>query len=420
MPTPHIVIVGGGAAGMFAAVNCAEMCPSCRVTVLEKGKRLLEKVKISGGGRCNVTHACFDVAELVKNYPRGQRELIAPFQHFQPRDTIAWFAQRGVRLKTEVDGRMFPTTDDSQTIIDCLVGAAQRAGVILRTQTALHAITPPTATHPTWQLSIGNPPATTTLTADIVLMATGSSTSSWQQIASLGHTIAPPIPSLFTLQIKDPRLTELAGVSVGQVELRLPDTKVKTQGALLVTHWGLSGPAVLRLSAFGAEYLHQKNYTTALIVNFLPHLSPTQLLADLQHLRTTQPKKNIAANTYQALPLRLWQRIVAYCGIADSTKWADLSNKALQHLSVQLQQSSLPISGKSTFKEEFVSCGGVLLKELNFKTMESRVMPKLFLAGEVLHIDAVTGGFNFQAAWTTAYIAATAIQQKLNNIPAIP
>lgn len=411
--TPHIVIVGGGAAGMFAAVNCAEMYPLCRVTILEKGRRLLEKVKISGGGRCNVTHACFDVSELVKNYPRGSRELIAPFQRFQPRDTIAWFAKRGVQLKTEADGRMFPVTDSSQTIIDCLLLTAQRAGVEILPQTAVQQIIPPTATDAAWQVvtATDSPP----LRADALLLATGSSSQAWQQIANLGHTTIAPVPSLFTFHIRDPRLADLSGVSIAQVELQLANTNLKTQGALLITHWGLSGPAVLRLSAFGAPDLHKKNYETMLVVNFLPSIKPIALLDELQYIKETQTKKTVSANAQFQLPLRLWQRLTAYVGIGDTAKWADLSRKALKQLATVLQHSELAVKGKSTFKEEFVTCGGVSLKELNFKTMESRLLPRLFFAGEVLNIDAVTGGFNFQAAWTTAYIAALSIKLSIDN-----
>ena len=403
----HIVIVGGGAAGMFAAVNCAEMYPNCQVTLLEKGKRLLEKVKISGGGRCNVTHACFEPAELVKHYPRGNKELLAPFKQFQPSHTISWFKQHGVTLKTEADGRMFPISNSSQTIIDCLMQAAQRANVRIYTQSHVIEYGLPNQTQSQWELKVRLNDATTSqMQADVLLIATGSSPQMWQQIAEWRHNIVPPIPSLFTFHIKDPRLHDLLGVSVPNVALQLVGTNLKTEGALLITHWGLSGPAVLRLSAFGAIALQQKQYNAGLKVNFVPEYSPPELLNTLQNLRQSYAKKNVIVHSLFNLPLRLWQALMRYIAINEAIKWADLSNKQLQLLADVLQNSQMNIKGKSTFKEEFVTCGGVELKEIDFRTMQSRIVPRLFFAGEVLNIDAVTGGFNFQAAWTTAFIAA--------------
>ena len=343
-----IAIIGGGAAGFFAAITCAEANPDCRVTIFERGKSVLEKVRVSGGGRCNVTHHCFDARTLVQHYPRGSRELLAPFLRFGPEQTVDWFERRGVRLKAEADGRMFPVTDDSQTIMDCLQRAARRAGVQVRLGARVAQITPDAAG---WQLQVpGEPPESFAK----LLVATGSSTAVWDRLRELGHHIVAPVPSLFTFNTKDTRLRDLSGLSVPQAQLRLPGARLQAQGPLLVTHWGLSGPAVLRLSAWGAR----------------------ELLAHAPFM----------------LPLRLWQRLCAAAGLVEEgLRWADLDKARLQQLAQQLTAATFQIAGKSTFKEEFVTAGGVQLKELNFKTFESRLHPGLYLAGEVLDIDAITG-----------------------------
>jgi len=402
----NVAIIGGGAAGFFAAITCAENYPNCRVTIFERGKNVLEKVRISGGGRCNVTHACFDPRDLVKNYPRGSRELLGPFMQFGPEQTLAWFEQRGVRLKTEADGRMFPTTDDSQTIVDCLCHSAQRAGVRVLTSTRVDKIereTPSatTGSKPKWRIG--------TELFDHLMLATGSSSTAWDWLRALGHSIVPPVPSLFTFNTRDTRLRDLAGVSVPSAALKIPGTKLMASGPLLVTHWGLSGPAVLRISAWGAQVLHETGYKFPLEINFLGNIQPFATTESLNNARHEYGKKTVAAHTPFPLPNRLWQRLVEAASIPAERRWADLDKAEIQALSAQITAASFQITGKSTFKEEFVTAGGVSLKELDFKTFQSRICPNLFLAGEVLDVDAITGGFNFQAAWTGGWLAGHAM-----------
>lgn len=400
-----IVIIGGGAAGFFAAITCAEANPACRVTILERGKAVLEKVRISGGGRCNATHACYDARELVKYYPRGSRELLGPFMQFGPEETVEWFARRGVTLKTEADGRMFPVTDDSQTIIDCLQGAARRAGVQVRLGARVENLEP----LPSGAWSIRLTGEREPLVADKVMVATGSNPAAWEMLRMLGHSIVEPAPSLFTFNTKDTRLRDLSGVSVPDAALRIPGTKLSAEGPLLVTHWGLSGPAVLRLSAWGARDLQRLDYRFSLEINFLGQMPPTAIQEALQRLKTEEGKKQVETHARFGLPLRLWQSLVAAAAIPAGRRWADLDKKSLADLATQLGAAVFQIAGKSTFKEEFVTAGGVALKELNFKTFESKICPGLFLAGEVLDIDAITGGFNFQAAWTGGWMAGRAM-----------
>jgi predicted Rossmann fold flavoprotein len=400
-PETSIGIIGGGAAGFFAAITCAEANPACQVTIFERGKSVLEKVRVSGGGRCNVTHACFDARELVKFYPRGQRELLGPFMQFGPEDTVAWFEGRGVRLKTEADGRMFPLSDDAQTIIDCLTQAAQTAGVQVLTSTRVDKIEP--LPDGRWRIA-GQ-------VFDKIMLATGSSTAAWDWLKDLGHSLVAPVPSLFTFNTKDTRLRELSGVSVPMAGLSIPGTKLAAEGPLLVTHWGLSGPAVLRISAWGARDLYALNYKFPLEINFLPEKDPQTVSKLLAAVKQENGKKMLAPNPMFNLPSRLWVRLVEAAGIPAERRWADLGKVELQQLSTQLMQATFQITGKSTFKEEFVTAGGVSLKELNFKTFESRVCPNLYLAGEVLDIDAITGGFNFQAAWTGGYLAGLSMAE---------
>ena len=406
----NIAIIGGGAAGFFAAITCAEANPACRVTIFERGKSVLEKVRVSGGGRCNVTHACFDARELVKSYPRGSRELLGPFMQFGPEQTVAWFEQRGVRLKTEADGRMFPNTDDSQTIIDCLSRAANQAGVKVLTSTRvekierilpLESVDGVTQTSNRWRIG--------SEIFDKIMLATGSSTTAWEWLRELGHNIVPPVPSLFTFNTKDTRLRDLAGVSVPKAWLNIPGTKLTAQGPLLVTHWGISGPAVLRISAWGARELYEMGYKFSLEVNFSGEKNPMAAGEVLNKIKLESGKKLVAANTQMELPTRLWQRLVEAAGIAPERRWADLGKADLQALTSQMVAAQFQITGKSTFKEEFVTAGGVSLKEVNFKNFESKICPGLFLAGEVLDIDAITGGFNFQAAWTGGWLAGKAM-----------
>jgi predicted Rossmann fold flavoprotein len=406
MNSERIVIVGGGAAGFFAAVACAEIRRGAEILVLEKTSQFLSKVKISGGGRCNVTHADFDAREFSKRFPRGERALISAFGKFQAADIVAWFENRGVKLKIESDGRMFPTTDSSQTIIDCLLNAAQKAGIKLKTNCGVEAAAKKSAGG--FELTLFNGE---TLLCDKLLLAIGGCrTPALGQLAvSLGHTLEPPVPSLFTLHIEIPWLRELAGVSVGTIEASVPGTKLRERGALLLTHWGLSGPAILRLSAWGARELHAKNYVFPLQINWLPHLTEEKLAAEFQERRKSQPAKWIVNFPILSLPARLWEQLVIASGIARDTRWSALSGTAQHKLIQQLLRSEFPVTGKSLNKDEFVTCGGVSLSEVNFKTMESKICPGLFFAGEVLDIDGITGGFNFQAAWTTGWIAGRAM-----------
>lgn len=406
MNPERIVIVGGGAAGFFAALTCAEARPDAEILILEKTAHFLAKVKISGGGRCNVTHACFDARELTTRYPRGERALIAPFKQFQAADTVAWFEQRGVKLKTEADGRMFPTTDSSQTIMDCLINAANAAGVKLKTNSDVESVVK--AAGGGFELTPANGKK---LPCDKLLLATGGCrTPALGQLAvALGHTLAAPVPSLFTFHVETPWLRELAGVSLETVEASVPETRLRERGALLLTHWGLSGPAILRLSAWGARELHGKNYRFTLHLNWLPHLNAEKLAAAFQTCRQTQPAKFIVNTPLAKVPARLWEQLVIASGLARDTRWAALSGAGQHRLVQQLLRSEFPVTGKSLNKDEFVTCGGVRLNEINFKTMESRVCPGLFFAGEVLDIDGLTGGFNFQAAWTTGWLAGRAL-----------
>jgi len=403
----QISVVGGGAAGFFGAIAAAEAAPTARVTLYEATAHLLAKVKISGGGRCNVTHHCFEPRELAKRYPRGGRELMGAFSRFQARDTVEWFESRGVPLKVEEDGRMFPTTDDSQTIIDCLLGAARRAGVVVRTQCGVKAVE---------RLGAGAGFRLTLTTGEVVLtnrllLATGGNKSNagFEFARACGHTIEPPVPSLFTFHIDDPRLKDLAGVSVEEAATAVPGTALKEHGPMLVTHWGLSGPAVLKISAWGARLLAERDYRFALRVNLAPRFNLETARAELERARAAEPRKQVTTWCPLGVPLRLWERLVAAAGIETSTPWARLGNAPLRALAAQVTEAEFAVSGKSLFKDEFVTCGGVRLSEVDFKTMESRLAPGLHFAGEMLDIDGVTGGFNFQAAWTTGWHAGRAM-----------
>jgi predicted Rossmann fold flavoprotein len=412
----RIGVVGGGAAGFFAAIACAEKLGAAGdVTLLEATAHPLAKVRVSGGGRCNVTHACFEPRELVKRYPRGGRELLGAFHRWQPRDTIAWFAERGVELKTEEDGRMFPVTDDSATIADCLIQAAERAGVKIVTslgvRTAEGRPAPGAgreALPPLFHLTLTDDRS---LTCDRLLLATGGNRSSaGLTIAEkLGHTIVPPVPSLFTFHIDDKRLEGLSGVSVENATAAVGDTKLRESGPLLITHWGLSGPAILKLSAWGARELAAMKYEFPLIVNFAAPHTRDSLVRELAAVREAHPRKQIAPWSPLPMPQRLWERLVTSAGVAATAPWAQVGNLALGALAAQLTAAEFQVVGKSLFKEEFVTCGGVRLREVDFRTMESRVCPGLHFAGEVLDVDGVTGGFNFQAAWTTGWLAGQAM-----------
>ena len=405
----RVAVVGGGAAGFWGAIAIAAAHPHTQVTLLEAAWEVLTKVRISGGGRCNVTHACFDPALLAQHYPRGGKALRSAFTRFQPKDTVDWFAQQGVKLKTEADGRMFPVTDDSATIVDCLIRAAHQAGVTIRTKAAVTEVTQADGRFKL-QLKSGEE-----VVCDRLLLATGSSPQGHRLAKALGHTLEPPVPSLFTFNIADDALHQLAGVSVKSAELKLSVSNakpLKQNGPLLITHWGLSGPAVLKLSAWGARLLHQHRYQAQLQVNWLPDDNPEQIRQRLIAAKTEFPKRGITNYSPLKLPRRLWQYLVQRIDIDAKNRWSSLSNKALNQLAEELTQGKYRIIGKGVFKEEFVTCGGVNLKEIDFKTMESRLCPGLYFAGEILDIDGVTGGFNFQSAWTTAWLAGQAIGVK--------
>jgi len=406
MSRRHVVVAGGGAAGFFAAIACAEASPETQVTVLEKSLQFLAKVRISGGGRCNVTHACFDGRELSGYYPRGGDALRGPFTVFQPRDTIAWFEARGVKLKTEADGRMFPVSDSSQTIIECLVGAARAVGVELLANRGLAGATRQAEGGFALALTNGE-----TLGCERLMLATGGcrGAGSGALAVALGHTLEPPVPSLFTFHIAAPWLRELAGISVASAEVTIPGSGLRERGGLLFTHAGLSGPAILRLSAWGARALHAVDYRFPLRVNWLPHLDREAIAAQLQTRRAAQPARLVINTPLPPLPARLWERLVVAAGVPHKTRWAELSRAARHQLVEQLIRTELQAAGRTLNQEEFVTCGGVRLNEVNFRTMESRLCPGLYLGGELLDIDGLTGGFNFQAAWTTGWIAGRAM-----------
>jgi predicted Rossmann fold flavoprotein len=401
-----VAIIGGGAAGFFAAIACARAKPENEVSIFERGSEFLTKVRISGGGRCNVTHACFDPRTLSENYPRGERALISPLHRFSPADTVAWFEERGVQLKTEPDGRMFPVTDSSLTIIDCLLNEAKAAGVRLFPRTGIERAALGGAG--TFALSSRE---TGTIECDRLLLATGGSRSvTGARIAeSLGHTIVPPVPSLFSLHVATPWLRSLPGVSVPNVEVSLPDVKLRQRGPMLITHNGVSGPAILRLSAWGARVLHGLDYRFILRVNWLPDFTEEALRLQLQSLRQTSPNRLVLNSPLSPLPARLWEQLALAASIDRETRWTTLSRAKAQALARILTHTELEVNGKSLNKDEFVTCGGVSLREINFKTMESRITPRLYFAGELLDLDGVTGGFNFQAAWATGWIAGHAM-----------
>lgn len=396
-----ILIVGGGAAGFFAAINAAEFNPKLRIAILERGKEVLQKVKISGGGRCNVTHAEFLPKELSKKYPRGEKELLGPFHNFMTGDSIAWFAEKGIELKTEEDGRMFPVTDDSQTIIDCFTKSCRRLGIKILTKTSLQDLQ---QEEEGWKLktSQGN------FSAKKLLLATGSNSKIWQLLEKLGYDMVEAVPSLFTFNIQDDRIDGLAGVA-REAEVRVQQTKLQSSGPLLITHWGMSGPAILKLSAWGARELHRLKYQFQIEVNWIPGMEADGMLEKLKELKIAHSRQFVPSRPQFDLSKRLWQKLVSAANIPEKTNWADLNKNQLQSLAEELTASVFQVNGKSTFKEEFVTAGGIDLKQVNFKTFESKIHPNLFFAGEILNIDAITGGFNFQNAWTGGFLAAKAM-----------
>ncbi|WP_313808437.1 NAD(P)/FAD-dependent oxidoreductase [Flavobacterium sp.] len=398
-----ILIVGGGAAGFFTAINIAENNPTLKIAILERGKEVLTKVKISGGGRCNVTHACFVPNELVKFYPRGEKELKGPFHQFCSGDTIEWFEKHGVELKIEEDGRMFPISDSSQTIIDCFLTAAKKLGIEVLIGQSVQSIFKGDAY---WKVETNQQ----SFKCDKLVMTTGSNPKMWEMMTSLGHSIIEPVPSLFTFNIKDARIKDLMGVSA-LASVKIKDSKLKASGPLLITHWGMSGPGILRLSAWGARELADKKYQFVLQVNWLNETDFESALDNLKELKEENAKKLVVKFCPFEFPKRLWESLLIASGISAETKWADLSKKQLSDLTNQLTNGQFQVNGKSTFKEEFVTAGGIDLKEINFKTMESKLHENLYFAGEILNIDAITGGFNFQNAWTGGFLVAKAITE---------
>ena len=404
MNAPRILIAGGGASGFFAAITAAEANPNAQVVLLEKGTHLLAKVGISGGGRCNVTHACFEPRELATRYPRGGRTLIGPLTRFGPTETIEWFQSRNVFLKTEYDGRIFPITDSSQTIIDCLTTAARLAGVKILTGTGVASIKNTPTGGFVLHLTNGS-----LMECDRFLWAAGGCRPESHPPSNLGHTLTPPVPSLFTFHVDAPWLRELAGVSVESVEVSVPHTDLKECGPLLFTHSGLSGPAILRLSSWGARPLHELNYHFPLILNWLPASSSADILREIQIRRETIGAQMVLRSRWSPLPLRLWEQLLLHAGITEEHRWSKLNRETALQIAQILTSTQLLVTGKSMNKEEFVTSGGIPLNEVDFKTMESRLVPGLYFAGEALDIDGLTGGFNFQSAWTTGWIAGHAM-----------
>ena len=397
-----IVIIGGGASGFFTAANINT--DIYEVTILEQNNDVLQKVKISGGGRCNVSHACFDARELVQFYPRGHKELLSVFTKFQPADTINWFKERGIELKTEDDNRIFPESDSSQSIINTLVNECQNKNVKILTKQNVTEIIPQNKQykiHTTSQNFI----------ADYIIFSTGSSPKAFKILENLGHKIISPVPSLFTFNIKNETINELMGTSFHTASVEIPALQLEESGPLLITHWGLSGPAVLKLSAWGARKLFDLKYHFDIIVNFLG-IDVESALDILKNFKQNEPKKSIGQSKIFEITNRFWQRILDLAHIDPTKKVAHLTNQELQNIALLLCQNKMKVTGKSTFKEEFVTAGGVDLKEINFKTMESKILPHFYISGEVLNIDAITGGFNFQACWSEGYL----ISQHLNNL----
>ncbi len=400
-----LIVVGGGAAGFFSAIACAENSAKS-VLVLEKTSQLLHKVKISGGGRCNVTHECFEPRELSTHYPRGEKSLIGPFHRFGAADTVEWFARRGVELKTESDGRMFPVTDSSQTIIDALLATADAAGVSVRTSEGVASIGKIDG-----RFEVVTERGTRFTATNVVIATGGTRRTAGAKLASnLGHTLQPATPSLFTFKIKDPRLDGLLGVAVAPAEVRIEQSKLRSDGPVLITHWGLSGPGILKISAWGARELAALDYRFGISVNWLPGVDPASVVAEK---RRSEAKRQVSTRSpFESIPKRFWLRLLAAAEVPDTTTWAELNKAQATKLIEQLTNSKFAVNGKSTNKDEFVTCGGVSVDEINFKTMESKLVDGLYFVGEVVDVDGVTGGFNFQNAWTSGFHAGSDIAMR--------
>ena len=411
MKEEKLLVIGGGAAGFFCAVNAARMNPSLGVTIIEKSNKLLSKVKVSGGGRCNVTHACFEIPALSKKYPRGQNFIKKAFHWFNTQNTIEWFAERGIQLKTESDGRMFPITDDSQTIINCLLKEADKYGVEIIMQSEVKSLESKVNGF------IVQTSNSRLLTPDFICIACGGYPKSimFNWLRNLGHSIEEPVPSLFTFNMPGNSVTELMGVSVEKVVLKVVGSKLSESGPLLITHWGMSGPAVLKLSAWGARELAFRNYHFTLLINWLPDYSEQDLRNDWQSFRDEYAGQKMGSKNPFGLPNRLWLYLINVCEIIVDIRWAEMTVKMQNKLIKNLTAQEFLVNGKTAFREEFVTCGGIKLSEVHANTMESKINPGIFFAGEVLDIDGVTGGFNFQNAWTTGWISAKSIAEKAGN-----
>ena len=407
----RLIVIGGGAAGFFCAVNAARMNPGLQVIIVEKTSKLLSKVKVSGGGRSNVTHACYNIADMIKKYPRGGNFLKKAFHHFFTTDTISWFKERGVDLKAEPDGRMFPVSNTSQTIIDCLMIEVNNYGVEILMNKEVKEINKSTDR---WKILFAN---YATMEADFICIASGgySKSSQFEWLKKLGHKIESPVPSLFTFNMPGNIIASLMGVTVENVAVKIAGTKLSEAGPLLITHWGMSGPAILKLSAWGARQLAIDNYKFTAIVNWLPLYNEQSLKDKLQQVRFEIAAQKISNRNPFALPQRLWEYLLLQSGVNLDMRWADLPAKEQNKLIKNLCAQKFAVNGKTTFKEEFVTAGGVVLNEIDYNTMESNIAPNIFFCGEVMDTDGVTGGFNFQNAWTTGFIAAKAIASKAAN-----
>ncbi len=402
-----LIVIGGGAAGFFCAVNAARLHPNLRVLIVEKSNKLLSKVKLSGGGRCNTTHACFEIQELVKKYPRGQQFLKKAFHQFNTNHTIEWFEQRGVSLKTEADGRMFPSTNDSQTIINCLLKEADKYGVEIMMQTEVKGLQ---KKEHQFLLATTNGKQ---LNADFLCIACGGypKSSMFNWLLSLGHTIELPVPSLFTFNMPGNKIVSLMGVAVPNATVKIVGTKLVEQGPLLITHWGLSGPVILKLSAWGARKLSESDYRFTILINWLENYNEQSLRESWHQLRTELAGQKMYHKNPFGIPGRLWNYFLENAAIHSDMRWADLPLKEQNKLIKELCAQEMQVEGKTTFKEEFVTCGGIKLNEIDPNTMQSKLVPRLYFAGEIMDIDGITGGFNFQNAWTSGWIAANAINK---------
>ena len=396
-----VIIIGGGAAGFFSAINIAILNPKLNILILERGKEGLQKVKISGGGRCNVTHGQFIPSELTINYPRGEKELLGPFHQFMTGDTMKWFEDRGIKLKIEQDGRVFPVSNNSQTIIDCFLSEVKRLNIKVLYN---HSVKSISLKNNEWLINTDKQD----FNSFKLLVATGSNPKIWNLMDQLNHKIVKPVPSLFSFDIKDNRIKSIPGVVVEDVDIKVVNSKLFSDGPLLITHKGMSAPSILKLSAFGALEFESLNYQFEISINFVK-LSYLDCISELKLVKNNMSKKMVVNTPYFGIPKRLWKELVVFSQIDNTTTWAELNKNQLNTLTTQLTSSIFKVNGKSTFKEEFVTAGGIDLKEINFKTFESKIHNNLFFAGEVLNIDAITGGYNFQNAWTGAYIASKSI-----------